>query len=60
MVICEHCGAQRDDDEMGECACALDGVGTGGRGIFKQPQRFPNSMRAMVARKLERQRQDKT
>jgi len=57
-LICPDCGCQRDDDDTGECACALDGFG--GQSSKPKPDnaraRFPNSMRAMVARKLEKQR----
>lgn len=57
-MICPDCFGELDDDDMGPCPCALDGVGTGGRGLVKpknpNTKHFAGSMRQMVARKLGR------
>lgn len=58
-MICPDCGCQRDDDESGPCACALDGFGNMGRGLVKPNPTMGHSMRALVHRKLERQRAEK-
>ena len=52
-MICPNCFEPIEDDDTGECACVLDGLGTSGKGVVKPKAVNSSPMREMAQRRWD-------